>query len=239
MKLKVRDLHFDINNDHILNGISIDFTDQILTLIGPSGSGKSTLLRLLVALEKPLSGTIEINGELISSTQNLIDFRKKIGVIFQAFNLFPNLSAIENIILPLIHVHSVAKEDAVDRAQNLLKRFNLSAHQNKKPMSLSGGQKQRMAIMRAIITKPEVLFLDEPTSALDPEMTGEVLELIQELKNEKIGMVFVTHEMRIAKKISDQIIFLNHGKIIKQDEPKNIFASADPIIYQFMKKVSD
>ncbi len=239
MKLKVRDLHFDINNDHILNGINIDFTDQILTLIGPSGSGKSTLLRLLVALEKPLSGTIEINGELISSTQNLIDFRKKIGVIFQAFNLFPNLSAIENIILPLIHVHSVAKEVAVDRAQNLLKRFNLSAHQNKKPMSLSGGQKQRMAIMRAIITKPEVLFLDEPTSALDPEMTGEVLELIQELKNEKIGMVFVTHEMRIAKKISDQIIFLNHGKIIMQDEPKNIFESADPIIYQFMKKVSD
>ena len=239
MKLKVRDLHFDINNDRILNGISIDFTDQILTLIGPSGSGKSTLLRLLVALEKPLSGTIEINGELISSTQNLIDFRKKIGVIFQAFNLFPNLSAIENIILPLIHVHSVTKEVAVDRAQNLLKRFNLSAHQNKKPMSLSGGQKQRMAIMRAIITKPEVLFLDEPTSALDPEMTGEVLELIQELKHEKIGMVFVTHEMRIAKKISDQIIFLNHGKIIKQDEPKNIFESTDPIIYQFMKKVSD
>jgi polar amino acid transport system ATP-binding protein len=151
--------------------------------------------------------------------------------------LFPHLSALENIILPLTQVHGIDKEDAVQRAQALLKRFDLLKHEDKSPGSLSGGQKQRMAIMRAIITKPEVLFLDEPTSALDPEMTGEVLELIQELKNENMGMVFVTHEMRIAKKISDEIIFLNKGEVLKQGLPHEIFESDNTVISQFMKRV--
>jgi polar amino acid transport system ATP-binding protein len=237
MKLKLQNVSFDIGQERILNNISITFNQKVLTLIGPSGSGKSTLLRLLVSLEKPLTGSIEVNEKIITQSKDLIDYRKKIGVIFQAFNLFPHLSALENIILPLTKIHGNNKEEANEKAQSLLKRFNLLGHQYKKPMSLSGGQKQRMAIMRAIITKPEVLFLDEPTSALDPEMTGEVLELIQELKNENMGMVFVTHEMKIAKKISDEILFLNRGEVLKQAAPIEVFDSTDPIISQFMKRV--
>jgi polar amino acid transport system ATP-binding protein len=236
MNLKLQDVSFEIGRERILNNISITFSQKVLTLIGPSGSGKSTLLRLLVSLEIPKTGTIEVNGNVL--THNLIEYRKKIGVIFQAFNLFPHLSALDNIILPLTKIHGIPKEEATEKAQSLLQRFNLLGHQNKKPMSLSGGQKQRMAIMRAIITKPEVLFLDEPTSALDPEMTGEVLELIQELKNENMGMVFVTHEMRIAKKISDEIVFLNRGEVQLQAPPADVFDSNDPIISQFMKRVS-
>jgi polar amino acid transport system ATP-binding protein len=237
MKLELQNVSFDIGLERILNNINIIFDQKVLTLIGPSGSGKSTLLRLLVSLEKPFSGSIEVNGENLTHGKDPINYRKKIGVIFQAFNLFPHLSALENIILPLTKIHGINKGEATERAQSLLKRFDLLNHQFKKPMSLSGGQKQRMAIMRAIITKPEVLFLDEPTSALDPEMTGEVLELIQELKRENMGMVFVTHEMRIAKKISDEILFLNRGEVLKQAKPIEVFESSDPIITQFMKRV--
>ena len=171
-----------------------------LVLVGPSGGGKTTLLRILAGLEIPDSGNVELNGDSIQFHEPaLLRYRRTVGVVFQAFNLFPHLTALENIVLPLEKVHSHSPAQAHDIALQLLRRFQLDAHANKKPAALSGGQRQRVAIARAVAIKPRVVLFDEPTSALDPEMTAEVLEMIEQLREEGTDLILVTHEMGFAR----------------------------------------
>ncbi len=200
--------------------------DHTLALIGPSGGGKSTLLRVLAGLEFPDAGTVEINGRaLVFEERELALYRRKIGVVFQAYNLFPHLSALENVMLPLQHVHH--RPDAKQRAQAALEQMHLDVHLEKKPAELSGGQRQRVAIARALAIEPEFLLMDEPTSALDPEMTAEILDVIAELKERETPMVLVTHEMGFARETADQVAFIADGKVRECAEAKTFFAQPE------------
>jgi len=185
-----------------------------LVFIGPSGGGKSTLLRVLAGLEYLDAGRVEIQGRpLIFEDAPLAAYRKTIGVVFQSYNLFPHLSARENILLPLEKVHRFP--DAVDRAQRVLERFRLAGHAEKKPSELSGGQRQRVAIARALAIDPEFLLMDEPTSALDPEMTAEVLEVIAGLREAGQPLILVTHEMGFARQTADAVAFVAEGRVLE------------------------
>lgn len=195
-----------------------------LAILGPSGGGKSTLLRLIAGLCYPDSGTIAINGKTIIYEENeLLRHRKSIGVVFQSYNLFPHLTALENIVLPLRYVHGKTEEEATALSLDLLKRFQLDTHANKKPYTLSGGQMQRVALIRAIAIHPELLILDEPTSALDPLMTAEVLELILEIKREKRNLILSTHHLNFAKQFADQVLFISEGKVLEHGTVGDVF----------------
>ena len=194
-----------------------------IAIIGPSGAGKSTLLRCLNLLEIPDGGEIIYKGKLVEQNENIDKFRENIGMVFQHFNLFNNLTVKENITLAPITLKKYSKEEAEKRAKKLLKKVKLKEKENEYPNCLSGGEKQRVAIARMLIMNPQILLFDEPTSALDPEMIREVLEIIKELAEEKTTMVIVTHEMGFAKKVSSRIVFMDNGKIIEQDTPKEIF----------------
>lgn len=201
--------------------LSVDFAHS-LVLVGPSGGGKSTLLRVLAGLEYPDSGTVRVNGrELVFEDESLRTYRRRIGVVFQAFNLFPHLTALENLLLPLEKVHGFP--DARERAEQALKRFKLESHASKKPGELSGGQRQRVAIARALAIDPEFLLMDEPTSALDPEMTAEVLDVIADLREAGQPLVLVTHEMGFARKIADQVAFLAEGRVLECGPGREFF----------------
>jgi polar amino acid transport system ATP-binding protein len=194
-----------------------------LTLIGPSGGGKSTLLRIMAGLEKPDSGRLHLNDrEVIYREKELMVHRRSVGTVFQAFNLFPHLTALQNITLPLEKVHHYKPPDARQVAEEILERFQLSEHCHKAPAQLSGGQRQRVAIARAISIKPKLLLFDEPTSALDPEMTAEVLEVIEELRKEGRDLVLVTHQMGFAHRIADQIALLSGGRIAECGPPSQV-----------------
>ena len=210
-----------------LSGISIDIDDDVsvLTLIGPSGGGKSTLLRILGGLEVPDEGGVSINGSdlCFERREDLLKHRRSNGFLFQSFNLFPHKSALENITLPLQTVHGLDRSEAIDKAAQSLKRFGLESHSEKFPFELSGGQQQRVAIARAIAPGPGLLFLDEPTSALDPEMTGEVLDLIVELKNTGQDIILTTHEMGFARQVADRVAFLDRGEIKSIGKPNELF----------------
>ena len=211
----------------MLDGVSLDF-DAVhsLVLIGPSGGGKSTLLRVMAGLQIPDEGSLEINGGPVNFDEaSLHRHRRTIGVVFQSYNLFPHLSALENITLPLEKVHARPPVEARETAMQALRRFKLDNHAHKKPAELSGGQQQRIAIARAIAIKPRLLLFDEPTSALDPEMTGEVLDVIEELKQEGLDFILVTHEMGFAKIVADKIAFLADGKIVESGSTAQIFDS--------------
>jgi polar amino acid transport system ATP-binding protein len=196
-----------------------------VALIGPSGEGKTTLLRLIADLEKADSGNISLN-------------REHKGMVFQLYNLFPHLTALQNIILPLTKVHNIGKKIAEQQAIQLLQRFNLSEHANKKPAQLSGGQQQRIAICRAVATNPDILLFDEPTSALDPEYTAEVLDLIAELRQEGMEIIFVTHEMGFAKQVADRILFVADGGISFCGTADDFFGEAAPQrVKEFLGKV--
>lgn len=201
---------------------AMDFHDDVdaLALIGRSGCGKSTLLRILGGLIPPSEGAVLLDGEAASDSEL---YRKKIGFVFQQGGLFFHLSALENITLPLIKVHGLSREQARARAESLLTRFGLINEAGKKPAELSGGQKQRISIARAVAPKPKILLLDEPTSALDPEYTIEVLDMIRELKDERMSFIIATHEMGFALHACDKIIFLNDGKIAEYGESKEVF----------------
>jgi polar amino acid transport system ATP-binding protein len=199
-----------------------------LVLIGPSGGGKSTLLRIIAGLEMPDAGAVVINGSAVNfqNENALHEHRRRIGVVFQAFNLFPHLSAVENLMLPLEKVHQFSPYEARSAALETLRRFGLELHAHKKPAELSGGQKQRVAIARAVAIRPQLLHFDEPTSALDPEMAAEVLDVIEELKEEGRDFILVTHEMGFARIAADEVVFLSDGKILESGVPMEIFENA-------------
>jgi polar amino acid transport system ATP-binding protein len=185
-----------------------------LALVGPSGGGKSTLLRILAGLDVPTSGRVSFDGAPLPREEAALRrYRRTVGTVFQAYNLFPHLTAMENLLLPLVHVHGLSIGSARDRVRGPLERFQLAEHAHKRPAELSGGQKQRIAILRALVVHPRRLFLDEPTSALDPEMRAEVLDMIGEVRAEGGQFVLVTHEMAFARRVADEIAFVAEGKV--------------------------
>ena len=229
MKLNLRDLVKQFGTHTVIDRVNLELEDaHCLALIGPSGGGKSTLLRLVAGLEYPTSGEVELNGRRIEyNDEALLQHRRSIGTVFQAYNLFPHLTAFENIMLPLEKVHGRSPEEARELAEGTLRRFQLLDHAHKRPAELSGGQRQRVAIARAIAIKPQVVLLDEPTSALDPEMTAEVLGLIEELKAEGRDLLLVTHEMGFARSLADRVALLAHGKIAEIGPPEQIFGEPE------------
>lgn len=232
----------------VLSDISLQVKEgEVLSIIGPSGSGKSTLLRCATLLETMNGGELiymgrsavrEENGKSVyAGKKELQEIRKCFGLVFQSFHLFPHYSVLQNITDALIHVDKVSKEEAVQRAKELLKKLGLAEKADAYPYQLSGGQQQRVSIARALARKPEILFFDEPTSALDPELTVEVLKVIKELAAEHMTMVIVTHEMQFAKEVSDRIIFMEHGMIQVQGTPEEIFASDNARVREFIGKL--
>src|SRR5437764_3904428 len=217
MKIQVRQISKSFNGHLALDRVSLALEKvHTLVLIGPSGGGKTTLLRIIAGLEYPSAGEVHINDEqLVFDEGFLLRYRRTIGTVFQAFNLFPHLTALENITLPLEKVHGHSPGEALAIAQQQLERFQLAQHAAKRPAELSGGQRQRVAIARAISIKPRLLLFDEPTSALDPEMTAEVLDMIREVRQAGADFILVTHEMGFARQIADQVALLAEGRIVE------------------------
>jgi polar amino acid transport system ATP-binding protein len=225
MKIGLRGVSKSFGHQRVLDALEFDLSfEHALALVGPSGGGKSTLLRLLAGLDVPDSGGIFVNGERIGGEENILRlYRKKIGMVFQAFNLFPHLTALENVVLPLVHVHGIGRAEATERARDVLCRFELQDHEKKHPGQLSGGQRQRVAIARALAPNPDFLLLDEPTSALDPEMTSEVLDVIGELRQAGTPIILVTHEMGFARRTADFVAFVARGGIQECAPPEDFF----------------
>lgn len=198
---------------------------QVICVIGPSGSGKSTFLRCLNVLEKPNSGKILFEGKDLTniSEKELCALREKMGMVFQSFNLFPNMTVLENIKVAPMRVKGITEDEAEKKAKQLLEKVGLSDRENQYPASLSGGQQQRVAIARALAMDPEVMLFDEPTSALDPEMVGEVLKVMRDLADSGMTMVVVTHEMGFAKEVADEVWFMSDGYIQEKGNPKDFF----------------
>ena len=227
MRLRLTNITKSFGPQRVLDSISADFGElRTLALIGPSGGGKSTLLRIVAGLETPDAGTLALDGQPIDfRDEPLRRHTRGLGIVFQSFNLFPHLTALENITLPLEKVHGLAAAEARDTAVAALRRFRLEDHAQKKPAALSGGQKQRVAIARAIAIKPRLLLFDEPTSALDPEMTAEVLDVIGELTDEGRDFLLVTHEMGFARHVADRVAFLAGGRIVEHAPAAELFAA--------------
>ena len=227
MKLSLQQVVKRFGTHTVIDHVSLELDGvHCLALIGPSGGGKSTLLRIVAGLEYPTSGTVILNDKPIEyHDEALLRHRRSIGTVFQAFNLFPHMTALKNITLPLEKVHGRTPTEALDLAERTLRRFQLLDHAHKRPAELSGGQRQRVAIARAIAIKPQVVLLDEPTSALDPEMTAEVLELIEELKQEGRDLLLVTHEMGFARRLADRVALLANGRIEEFGPPEQIFGA--------------
>ncbi len=240
MKLGLRQISKKFGSHAALEDASLELEKvHTLALIGPSGGGKSTLLRIIAGLEHPDSGTVEINDDRIVFTEAALrQHRRTIGTVFQAFNLFPHLTALQNITLPLEKVHGHAAPEAEEVARKLLVRFRLENHAGKRPAELSGGQRQRVAIARAVSIKPRLLLFDEQTSALDPEMTSEVLDMIKELREEGRDFILVTHEMGFARQVADQAVFLAEGRIIEAGPVGPLFdAPTAPLTRDFLAKI--
>lgn len=213
--LRVKNLKKKYGKNTVLKGIDLDITcGERLAIIGPSGCGKSTFLRCLNMLEKPTSGSIIIEGEdICKNGVNLSLVRRKIGMVFQQFNLFSHLTVLDNIILAPVKLGILSLDEAKDKALELLETINLKDKAYHYPSELSGGQKQRVAIVRTLIMDPKIILFDEPTSSLDPEMVGEVLDLMMELANKDITMILVSHEMNFVKKFATKVLFLDDGKL--------------------------
>ena len=223
--LKVRNLEKSFGDLKVLKGIDLDVSkNDVISIIGPSGSGKSTLLRCLNLIEKPSSGDIYFNEKKITDKNIDINIlREEIGMVFQNFNLFSNMTILENLTLAPTMRGKMNKDEANKEAMALLERIGLSQKKDVYPVSLSGGQKQRVAIARALMMKPKLMLFDEPTSALDPEMVGGVLELMRDLAHEGMTMIVVTHEMGFAREVSNRVIFMDGGYIVEESSDSNDF----------------
>lgn len=224
--IQIKDLEKTYPNGFkALNGITTDIhRGEVVVVIGPSGSGKSTFLRCLNLLELPTGGTILVDGEDITNPKtNINKYRQKMGMVFQHFNLFPNMTILRNMTLAPTKLKGLSKKDAEAKAMALLERVGLQDRANSYPSQLSGGQQQRIAIVRALCMEPEVMLFDEPTSALDPEMVGEVLDVMKDLAEDGMTMVTVTHEMGFARDVANRILFVDHGQILEQGTPEQIF----------------
>ncbi len=236
--INVEDIHKSFGNVKVLNGVSMTARrGDVISMLGSSGSGKSTFLRCLNLLEIPNAGTVSINGEMIAikTTKNgqpepadpkqVARIRTKLGMVFQSFNLWSHMTIMENVIEAPIHVLSVPKAEAVERAEAILHKVGMYERRDYYPSHTSGGQQQRAAIARALAMEPDVMLLDEPTSSLDPELVGEVLKVIRTLAEDGSTMIVVTHEVGFAREVSSHTVFLHEGRIEEQGNPKEIFAN--------------
>ncbi len=235
MDIKIKSLTKKFGSQTVLDDISLELDSvHSLVIVGPSGGGKTTLLRCIAGLQDFEKGEIAINKNALygkeernTNTSLYIrqrrEYRKRVGMVFQSYNLFPHLNALQNIVLPLVKIHGFSKKDAEKEAIHLLTRFKLDEHMHKRPHQLSGGQKQRIAISRSIAIEPDFLALDEPTSALDPEFTIDVLDMIRELRNDDIHLVLVTHHMGFARNVSDYVCYLEDGRIQMHGPPEKLF----------------
>ena len=238
--IDVKNLHKSFGNHEVLKGVNehIEKGEKVV-VIGPSGSGKSTFLRCLNLLEEPTGGEIIFEGQNITAKDTDINLvRRRMGMVFQQFNLFPHLTVRENIKLAPVKLKVTTDEEADKRALELLARVGLPDKADSYPAQLSGGQQQRIAIARALAMNPDVMLFDEPTSALDPEMVGEVLEIMKELADDGMTMVVVTHEMGFAREVATRVLFMDGGNIVEQNEPKEFFANPQhPRLKDFLSKV--
>lgn len=238
--ISVKNLHKSFGDHKVLIGVNeqIEKGEKVV-IIGPSGSGKSTFLRCLNLLEEPTSGEIIFEGQNITAKQTDINLvRRKMGMVFQQFNLFPHLTVKENIKLAPVKLKVMTDAEADKRAMELLARVGLPDKADSYPIQLSGGQQQRIAIARALAMNPDVMLFDEPTSALDPEMVGEVLELMRQLAREGMTMVVVTHEMGFAREVATRVLFMDEGRIVEQAPPETFFTHPEnPRLQDFLSKV--
>ena len=238
--INITNLHKNFGDLEVLKNISTEIKKgEIISIIGPSGSGKSTFLRCTNKLEEPSSGHIYIDGmDLMDKNTDINKVRERVGMVFQHFNLFPNMTVLDNLTLSPIMVKKESKEEAEKYALSLLEKVGLSDKANSYPTQLSGGQKQRIAIARALAMKPEVILFDEPTSALDPEMIKEVLDVMRDLAKEGMTMLIVTHEMGFARNVGNRILFMDKGEIIEDCSPKEFFENpTNERIKDFLNKV--
>ena len=238
--INITNLHKNFGDLEVLKNISTEIKKgEIISIIGPSGSGKSTFLRCINKLEEPSSGHIYIDGmDLMDKNTDINKVRERVGMVFQHFNLFPNMTVLDNLTLSPIMVKKESKEEAEKYALSLLEKVGLSDKANSYPNQLSGGQKQRIAIARALAMKPEVILFDEPTSALDPEMIKEVLDVMRNLAKEGMTMLIVTHEMGFARNVGNRILFMDNGEIIEDCSPKDFFENpTNERIKDFLNKV--
>ena len=236
--LSVTDLHKRFGNLEVLKGVSLTAQEgDVISMIGASGSGKSTFLRCINLLELPDSGEVRVAGELINmvpsriggmrpaDTKQVDRIRSRLGMVFQSFNLWTHMTVLENVIEAPVHVLGVPKREAIERAEALLDKVGIADKRDQYPAHLSGGQQQRCAIARALAMEPQVMLFDEPTSALDPELVGEVLKVMRDLADEGRTMIIVTHEMRFAREVSSEIVFLHQGRIEEQGPPAQVFGA--------------
>ncbi|MBP3720016.1 MAG: amino acid ABC transporter ATP-binding protein [Clostridia bacterium] len=238
--IDVKNLTKNFEKLEVLRGVDLHIDKgECVVFIGPSGSGKSTFLRCLNLLETPSSGEILFDGVSMTDPKTDIDkMRQRMGMVFQHFNLFPNMTILKNLTLAPIRTKHLTRAQAEEKAMELLKRVGLEDKAQGYPAQLSGGQKQRVAIVRALCMDPEVMLFDEPTSALDPEMVGEVLDVMRELAKSGMTMVCVTHEMGFAREVADRVLFLDGGKIVEEGTPEQIFGNAqEPRTREFLNKV--
>lgn len=233
--VRYKDVHKSFGDLEVLNGLNLDVKPaEKLALIGPSGSGKTTIIRMLMTLEKPTSGVIEVEGEPLwhkevngklvpADAKHLRRVRSKIGMVFQHFNLFPHMTILKNCTVAPVHVLGISKAEARERAVEMLEKVGLADKLDNYPAQLSGGQQQRVAIARALVMRPKVMLFDEVTSALDPETVGEVLEIIREIAEEgQMAMILVTHEMDFARDVADRVVFLENGSILEEGNPREV-----------------
>lgn len=248
--LKANSIHKRFNQLEVLKGVDLEVDKgEVIAIIGPSGSGKSTLLRCLIRLETIDKGSITVTGKpmvsenshgesVYSPEKDIRLLRKKMGMVFQNFNLFPHKSVLENIIEAPLTVNEIPRAQAEETADQLLRKVGLHEKKNSYPCELSGGQKQRVAIARALAMSPDIMLFDEPTSALDPELTGEVLRVMKALAEEHMTMLVVTHEMGFAREVADRVIFMDYGEIIEQGRPEAVLSNPEhPRTQAFLSQV--